>query len=120
MARRYSSAWANSDRKSRLPRDWQQRRKKIIARASKDQSFARCENIDDELQLRCSNVGRDVDHIQAGDDHSLTNLRLLCVGCHQAKTTQEGVAARAARRAHRHRPAEPHPGTRKEPDMPPY
>lgn len=120
MARRYSSAWNNSDRKQRLPKDWQQRRKIIIARASRGQEFARCEKNDEETQLRCANVGRDVDHIRPGDDHSMGNLRLLCTGCHRAKTAEEGVQARAAHRARRYRPAEPHPGAHKELDTPPY
>ena len=120
MARRYSNAWANSTRKERLPNDWQQRRKIIIARASRGQEFARCEKIDEETQLRCANVGRDVDHVQHGDDHSITNLMLLCQPCHRAKSAEEGVQARAAHRARRYRPAEPHPGAHKELDKPPY
>lgn len=93
--------WHGSDRRSRLPGDWATRRRRVLKR-------------DGWLcQLRspgCTMVATEVDHIEPGDDHALTNLRATCSPCHAAKSAAEGVAARAAIRSRATRPAEAHPG----------
>jgi 5-methylcytosine-specific restriction protein A len=101
--------WQGSTRLVRLPKDWQRRRQAVIRRDG-----GRCR--------RCGAPGaRDVDHIRPGDDHSLTNLQLLCRRCHGTKSAHEGTTAAAAARArhpsHR-RPPEPHPGTIHHPRRP--
>lgn len=94
-------AWEGSDRKLRLPPDWSKRRQIILKR----DGFQCTWIVDGEN--RCAARATDVDHIQPGDDHSLTNLRSLCGFHHNHKSALEGVAARAARPR---RPPEPHPG----------
>lgn len=39
-----------------------------------------------------------------------SNLQVLCVACHMAKTQRESVAARRARAERRRLPRSPHPG----------
>ena len=62
----------------------------------------------------CGKAGADiVDHkvpvsLGGGDDPD--NLGAICDPCHRRKTSGEGVAAKAARRASRLRPVERHPG----------
>jgi 5-methylcytosine-specific restriction protein A len=65
----------------------------------------------------CGESGTDaVDHVEPGDDHSPENCRPIHQDvppfCHRYKSAQEGVAARAARRAARFRAPERHPGSR--------
>lgn len=73
--------WDSSDRKERLPSDWQARRRVVIHRDG-----GKCQ--------QCGQAGTDVDHKIAGDDHSLNNLQLLCVDCHKAKTHIEALHGR--------------------------
>ena len=95
-------AWANSDRRERLPADWSRRRRIVAERA-----MGQCEaTLDDGT--RCSRQGTDCDHIARGDNHDLDNLQWLCAPHHRAKTALEAIAART--RPPRTRPAEPHPG----------
>lgn len=68
-----------------------------------------CEETKHSRAGRCTNPGVDVDHIVPGDDHSLSNLRLLCRWHHKAKSSAEGNAAK--RRKPRRQP-ERHPGVR--------
>lgn len=95
--------WETSDRRSRLPADWQKIRLRVLRRDG-----YRC-----QMPLSsggiCGAPARDVDHVQRGDDHSTTNLRALCPYCHGQKTAREGAAA-APRRASRKRAPEKHPG----------
>lgn len=60
--------WSRSDRKRRLPHDWEQRRATIRDRAS-----GRCQATMRD-GTRCTEPGTDCDHIMHGDNHSLTNL----------------------------------------------
>lgn len=55
----------------------------------------------------------DVDHVVAGDDHSLQNLRPIHRRpCHAIKSSAEGVAARRRVAAELRHPREDHPGLR--------
>lgn len=102
MARRGSAApWQGSDRKARLPADWQTR---IVPAV-----FAR----DGDICHWCGQPGADeVDHKRRGDDHRLVNLAPIHgwrtpQRCHARKSALEGVAARRTTR-----PPEPHPALR--------
>lgn len=98
-----SGGWERStpDRKSRLPDDWQARRKAVAERAG-----GRC-----EMRMangsRCRDKGTDCDHVKAGDNHSLENLQWICTWHHRKKTAAEGNAARVPKTA-KH-PGEAHP-----------
>lgn len=62
---------------------------------------------------QCGAYGYEVDHIKPyslGGTHDDSNLRVLCTGCHGAKTQAEAAAARAARKAEALLPVEQHPG----------
>lgn len=90
--------WETSDRRQRLPPDWNARRRRVLER-------------DRGICHVCGLPGADqVDHVIAGDDHSDANLAAIhAVPCHRDKTTAEAAAARA-RQPRRQRPAERHPG----------
>ena len=96
-------AWENSTRASRLPPDWQRRRRLVLERDG-----YRCTELTDGE--RCTEPATDVDHRTPGDDHSLPNLRALCRWHHARKSSSEGNASR--RRFTARRPVEPHPGMR--------
>lgn len=95
--------WETSDRRSRLPKNWASE----LVPAVKRRAGGRC-----EWKLpsgtRCPRVGTDVDHVRSGDDHRLSNLRLLCEHHHDKKSAREGVWARAKKKPTRK--AERHPG----------
>lgn len=82
--------WETSNRRSRLPRDWEARRRIVIARDN-----GRCQAAIGGVQ--CTAEGTEVDHITAGDNHDLTNLQLLCKECHAWKTRGEAVAGNRAK-----------------------
>ena len=94
-----SGRWASSDRRSRLPADWPKRVAEVKARA-----HGKCQAHVHELD--CDGVGRECDHVENGDDHSLANLQWLSIPCHKAKTQREAQAARPTRA----RPQPRHPG----------
>lgn len=58
----------------------------------------------------CGARANQVDHIQHGDDHSLTNLQALCAWHHNKKSASEGGAGRAAARRAAASPVATHPG----------
>ena len=93
-------AWATSDRSARLPSNWSKLRLRVLRRDG-----WLCQIHGDGCRL----VAREVDHVVAGDDHSMANLQSVCVPCHKRKTQAESATARAAmpRMA---RGSEPHPG----------
>lgn len=95
-------AWETSDRAARLPADWSKRRAATRRRAG-----GRCEGLgaDGWHVDSCPGIGSECDHHEAGDDHSLSNLRWLSTPCHTHKTT---VLDRQAWK----RAPEPHPGLR--------
>jgi 5-methylcytosine-specific restriction enzyme A len=78
--------WLGSNRQDRLPKDWATRRQIIMK-----QHEGVCH--------LCGGRGADaVDHVIAGDDHSLENLRpvheRIAPYCHRYKSSAEGNAAR--------------------------
>jgi 5-methylcytosine-specific restriction protein A len=108
-----SGGWAGSDRKSRLPADWQQ-----LRAAVRERSGGRCEVIKRNGK-RCYDAATDCDHIIPGDDHSLANLRDICTWHHRRKSSREGNEAQAALRAMLRHPVEQHPGVITGPPRPP-
>jgi 5-methylcytosine-specific restriction protein A len=78
--------WANSNRLSRLPKDWKTIRTQVLER-------------DNHTCTKCGNRATDVDHVLRGDNHEPTNLTSLCRRCHASKSGREGAAARAEKRA---------------------
>lgn len=96
-------AWANSDRRARLPKNWPTLRRRVIRRDD-----GRCTAVYSEGE-RCSMPGTDVDHITPGDDHSMTNLRLLCPWHHGKKSGAEGGRAAGLLSVRTARPVPTHP-----------
>jgi 5-methylcytosine-specific restriction protein A len=97
------SSWNSSDRKSRLPSNWSSLRRRVLSRDHK------------VCQLKykdCIRKATEVDHIVAGDDHSMDNLQAVCAWCHKLKSSMEGHKAKSVLRRLRKRPVEPHPGVR--------
>ena len=72
--------WRGSSRRSRLPDNWEALREKALRRDGN-----RCR--------QCGARANQVDHIRAGDDHSLANLQSLCSRCHASKSSAEGGRA---------------------------
>lgn len=97
--------WSSSDRRERLPANWQDIRRQVRLRA-----HGRCEA--EEHAPGCCGDGSDADHKTPGDDHRLENLQWLSAPCHRAKTTREATARNQARKQARLRPREQHPGRR--------
>lgn len=101
------AGWQNSDRRERLPPDWDRIRVRILKR---DGYRCKAENTYGE---RCPEAAVDVDHIERGDDHRDSNLRSLCEWHHDKKSGQEGGFARAAqwrKNNAKFRRREQHPG----------
>lgn len=94
--------WSSSDRRSRLPSDWESRRSQVLSR---DDWLCQIEGPD------CQVGATDVDHIRRGDNHSLGNLRAACSRCHSKKSSAEGNARKAELRSQRRRPRDRHPGS---------
>jgi 5-methylcytosine-specific restriction endonuclease McrA len=99
--------WAGSDRRDRLPDDWEKRRKFVLKR----------DNNECQAKLRiggkCRELATDVDHVDPGDDHSPENLQALCDWHHKRKSGLEGAAAVRRKRAaikKKYRRTETHPG----------
>lgn len=96
-------AWSGSDRKGRLPVDWERLRQQVLRLCGHQ-----CEWIEDGY--RCTNEATDVDHRIPGDDHSLVNLQGLCNPHHLTKTGREVQEAQAKIKALRRLPEEKQPG----------
>lgn len=95
--------WETSDRRQRLPQNWNVLRLSILRRDS-----WRC-----QMKLTgCKGIATDVDHIARGDNHDPANLRSACSACHKKKTSAEATEARRRKKARRFRPTERHPGMR--------
>ena len=116
--------WTTSNRRQRLPTNWNKLRKQVLAKAN-----YKCAGLDPvttppppgrEAEGRhhrwhhpaCTMRATDVDHIIAGDNHELSNLQALSHACHTAKTTRENTAAKARIRATAARERPPHPSAR--------
>jgi 5-methylcytosine-specific restriction endonuclease McrA len=99
--------WAGSTRRARLPSNWYT---ELVP-----ETFA----VFGGICHVCGEPGADqVDHVIAGDDHSLANRRPIHgpntpQRCHVYKSSAEGGRAAQARKPKRQRPPEPHPGLRK-------
>jgi hypothetical protein len=89
-------AWSSSNRRERLPANWDQLVAKVQARAN-----GKC-----EAKVHapgCDETGSECDHIEQGDDHSLTNLQWLSTACHARKTRLDnGLPKRLAMAPERH------------------
>lgn len=79
-------AWETSDRRGRLPRDWLHRRQEVFKIHGRQ-----CYIVEDGH--RCTNESTEVDHVNAGDDHSFENLRPICHPHHRSKSSSEGWQA---------------------------
>lgn len=101
-------AWETSDRAARLPANWKQ----LVAAVWK-RDGGRCTWRLPRSGKRCPRKGADVDHIRNDDNHSLSNLRLLCRAHHDQKTQREARWGRSARRRATKRAPEAHPGLRR-------
>ncbi|SCL33055.1 HNH endonuclease [Micromonospora nigra] len=97
-------AWEGSDRRARLPHDWALRRVRVLRRDG-----YRCRQRFSTGAL-CGEPASQVDHIQRGDDHDLSNLQALCAHCHARKTAGEAAQARQPRPKRARKP-ERHPGS---------
>jgi hypothetical protein len=96
-----SGKWRGSSRGQRLPGNWPK-----LIKVVRTRSGGQCEFILPSGK-RCPRKGDGgIDHIIAGDDHSLSNLRDSCQAHHGAKSAQEGNDAREELAALRKRPAE--------------
>lgn len=104
--------WETSDRRSRLPADWLRIVHRVKRRALRTSKLG-IEQCEKRLPsgARCPRKGTDVDHRIPNDDHSETNLQLLCPTHHERKTVQEAAQGRAAFKRSKYRPSEDHPGT---------
>ena len=102
-----SGKWAGSNRKHRLPANWETLRKQVHRRDN-----SRCQvRLSDGA--RCGEIAIDVDHIRRGDDHRLENLRCICDWHHNKKSAAEGAQAynAAIRKSKaKFRRTEQHPG----------
>ncbi|WP_159795672.1 HNH endonuclease [Puerhibacterium puerhi] len=85
--------WTNSNRRDRLPKDWQAIRHRVFRRDG-----GRC-CIPLPDGRRCPNAATQVDHIIPGDDHSLDNLQSICDDHHRVKSSSEGARALNAKKA---------------------
>lgn len=102
-----SGKWAGSKRKSTLPADWQETRKRILRR----DGFV-CQHVRADTERICAKPARDVDHIvphAQGGSEADSNLQSLCPWHHSRKSGREGGRASARAREGR-RPTRQHPG----------
>lgn len=95
--------WSTSDRRARLPRNWQQIRSAVRARA-----HGACEA--EKHDPRCDGIGTDCDHITPGDDHRIESLMWLSGPCHRAKTARETAERNRQIATLKRRHTEQHPG----------
>ena len=90
----HKKVWVGSTRKQRLPQDWNTRRAMVLKR-------------DGGVCYLCGGGGADtVDHIIAGDNHSLENLAAVHdrnpPHCHRYKTSAEAHKAKQGYRPRQH------------------
>lgn len=117
-------AWTTSTRRQRLPNNWNKLRQQVLQRHNN-----KCAGLPHPMgsptqkaggthtptgrwhAAGCNRHATDVDHITAGDNHSIDNLQPLSRACHHAKTTAETLARTATRRAMTQHKHAPHPNT---------
>lgn len=87
-----------------LPANWESE----IVPAVKARDGGRCRWVL-PTKGRCPRPGTEVDHIGPNHVHKLSNLRLLCAFHHGKRTSKQGLAARAERKAQKFRRGEDHP-----------
>lgn len=92
-------SWSTSDRRTRLPSNWPALVAQVERRAK-----GLCEAKGQHAQ-GCTGKGSECDHIEQGDDHSLTNLQWLSAPCHARKTRLDNGASKTPTL-----PVERHPG----------
>lgn len=81
-------SWSSSDRRERLPDNWE-----LLRQATKHRAKGRCEA---EAHVpTCNGTGTEADHVVQGDDHSMSNLQWLSRPCHEAKTRRDNGIVRA-------------------------
>lgn len=95
--------WSTSDRRSRLPANWESIRRQVKARARGLCQAAT--HVD-----ACDGTGTDADHITPGDDHRIENLQWLSSPCHDAKTNHETAQRNKLNAQLKRRPVQQHPG----------
>lgn len=101
-----SSNWDGSNRRARLPSNWGKLRAQVLERDGH-----RCRwPTEQQPGTRCGAAATEVDHIKAGDDHSLDNLQALCRWHHQRKSSSEGQQSPNRQTVTMSRPPEQHPG----------
>lgn len=61
----------------------------------------------------CTGQGQQCDHVEAGDNHHVTNLQWLSTPCHAAKTERERAKGYAQRQARLNPSLEASPGMAK-------
>lgn len=93
-------AWSSSDRLSRLPADWQARRRRVLLRDRHACQVA-----------GCPTRANQVDHIEHSGPDDDWNLQSLCEFHHNQKSAAEGHAARAKLRKLLRREPEVLPGS---------
>lgn len=98
-----SGGWANSERRAELPPDW----KTVIRPAVIKRDKGKCRWPRPNGGI-CGAPGNQVDHKGDRLDHRIEALQLLCERHHNAKSSQQGVEARA--KVSNRRPKERHPG----------
>lgn len=104
--------WTTSTRRARLPADWEQ-----LRTATERRARGMCEAYwtpgrggrYGQHHPDCDGIGREADHIEESDDHSLANLQWLSTPCHKVKTLEHATAARRAILAAARRAPERHP-----------
>ena len=96
-------SWDTSSRRSGLPSNWHLIRDRVLRNAG-----WLC-----EIGYSCCAVeATEVDHINRGNNHQVSNLRAACKPCHARKSSAEGNSRRRQLKALRYRPTERHPGAR--------
>lgn len=79
-------AWSSSDRRTRLPDNWD-----ALRAECKRLAQGRCQY--PVHHPTCDGIGTDCDHIKQGDDHRQANLQWLSGPCHDRKTRLDNDAA---------------------------
>lgn len=108
MDRSHMPGWQGSDRRSRLPPDWESKIRPRILRRDGHRCTARDQDGD-----RCPERATDVDHVRRGDIHEDWNLVAICTWHHSRKSSREGAQAAARKKAaanRKFRRSETHPG----------